>query len=71
MNINIVNDFICGSRVTQSVMKNNVFGCDENYISFVIIHEACSYHKLFNAYVYYALYIHLIICKIKFDECHD
>ena len=47
MNINIVNDFICGSRVTQTVMKNNVKGCDENYISFVIIHEACSYHKLY------------------------
>ena len=24
------------------VMKNNVFGSDENYISFVTIHEACS-----------------------------
>ena len=47
MNINIVNDFICGSRVTQTVMKNNVFGSDENYISFIIIHEACSYHKLY------------------------
>ena len=66
MNINIVNDFICGSRVTQTVMKNNVFGSDENYISFIII------HKLYiNTYVYYALYIHLFIHKIMFDECHD
>ena len=53
-------------------MKNNVFGSDENYISFIIIIVKLVVNiNYINTYVYYAFYIHLIIHKIMFDECHD